>query len=76
MRRGRTTSSKIVRRLKILSRIVPSSYEIVEAHDHHATLIYKEMLAFHHAIIMKSYVIVLLWYDYRSTVVRCRTIYL
>ena len=58
--RRRETQSKIVRHL----RPIRSSY------DHRATLIYKTILASHHAIIVKSYVIVRLSYDYRTTIVR------
>ena len=65
--RRRRTQSKIVRHR---TTVIRSSY------DHRATLIYKTILASHHAIIVKSYVIVPLSYDYRSTVVRCCTIYL
>ena len=53
VRRRRTTSSRIVQRRMTLSRIV----------RHRATLIYKIMLASHHAIIVKSYVIVRLSFD-------------
>ena len=58
--RRRTILSMIVRRRKISSRIVRFTY----------------VLASHQAIIVKSYVIVRLSYDYRTAVVRCRTIYL
>ena len=44
--------------------IIRSSY------DHRVTLIYKTILASHHTIIVKSYVIVRLSYDYRTTIVR------
>ena len=67
----------IVRRRKTQSRIVRHRTTIIRSlYDHRATLMYKTILASHHAIIVKSYVIVLLSYDYRWTVVRCRTIYL
>ena len=71
-----TTSSMIVRRRRTKSRIVRHRTTVIRSsYDHRVTLIYKTMLASHHAIIVKSHVIVLS-YDYRSTVVRCRTIYL
>ena len=66
-----------VRRRKTQSRIVRHSLTVIQSsYDHRATLIYKIMLASHHAIIVMSYVIVRLSYDYRSTIVRCRTIYI
>ena len=46
------------------------------SHDHCTTPIYKAMLPSHHAIIVMPYVIVRLSFDYCSTGVRCRTIYL
>ena len=72
-----TTSSMIVRRRKNQSRIVRHRTTVIpSSYDHRAILIHKTILISHHAIIVKSYVIVRLSYDYRSTVVRCRTIYL
>ena len=57
VRRRRTTSSMIVRRRTTVMR---------SSHDHRATLIYKTMLGFHHAIILMSYVIVRLSFDCRT----------
>ena len=72
-----TTSSMIVQRRKTQSRIVRHRTTVIRSSDdHRSTLIYKTILASHHAIIVKPYVIVRLSHDYRSTVVRCRTIYL
>ena len=61
----------IVRRRKTQSRIVRHRTTVIRSsYDHSATLIYKTILASHHAIIVKSYVIVRLSYDYRTTIVR------
>ena len=61
----------IVRRRKTPSRIIRHRTTVIgSSYDHPATLIYKTMLAYHHVIIVKSYVIVRLSYDYRSTIVR------
>ena len=67
----------IVRRRKTQSKIVRHRTTVIRSsYDHRATLMYKKILASHHAIIVKSYAIYRLSYNYRSTVVRCRTIYL
>ena len=67
----------IVRRRKTQSRIVRHRTTVIRSSDdHRSTLIYKTILGSYHAIIVKPYVIVRLSHDYRSTVVRCRTIYL
>ena len=61
----------IVRRRKTQSRIVRHRTTVIRSsYDHRATLIYKTILASHHAIMVKSYVIVRLSYDYRTTIVR------
>ena len=61
----------IVRRRKTQSKIIRHRTTVIRSsYDHRATLIYKTILASHHAIIVKSYVIVRLSYDYRTTIVR------
>ena len=60
------TSARIVR---YRTTVIPSSHAR-PSYDRRATLIYKTILASHHAIIVKSYVIVRLSYDCRWTVVR------
>ena len=60
----------IVPRRKTQSRIVRHRMTVIRSsYDHRATLIYKTILASHHTIIVKSYVIVRLSYDYRCTYV-------
>ena len=71
------TSYMIVRRRRTQSRIVRHRMTVIRSsYDHRATLIYKTLLASHHTLTVKSYVIVRLSFDYRSTVARCHTIYL
>ena len=54
----------IVRHRKTQSRIVRHRTTVIRSsYDHRATLIYRTILASHHAIIVKSYVIVRLSYD-------------
>ena len=61
-----TTSSMIVRRRKTQYKIVRHRTTVIRSsYDHRATLIYKTILASHHAIIVKSYVIVRLSFDCR-----------
>ena len=53
-----------VRRRKTQSRIVRHHTTVIRSsYDHRATIIHKTILASHHAIIVKSYVIVRLSYD-------------
>ena len=62
-----TTSSMIVRRRKTQSRIVRHRTTVIRSsYDHRATFIYKAILAFHHAITVKPYVIVRLSFDWRT----------